>query len=134
MGGPLPVVGCTPGLRRVVAVDERFAAGEILFRWDFRDLRPLTLECRRARKEGTFGFSDSPPSPENEIYPTLQWDGPEPAAVPVLAFRTRAFSKEIMNAVMDALAAHTTVSKHAIASEQVRKSLKDVLLWPCATL
>ena len=37
-------------------------------------------------------------------------------------------SKEIMNAVMDALAAHTTMSKQAIDSERVREGLKDVLL------
>jgi len=39
-------------------------------------------------------------------------------------------SKEIMNAVMDALAAHTTMSKQAIDSEKVREGLKDVLLGP----
>ncbi|WP_063979922.1 type I restriction endonuclease subunit R [Bradyrhizobium sp.] len=39
-------------------------------------------------------------------------------------------SKEIMNAVMDALAAHTTMSKQAIDSEQVREGLKGVLLGP----
>ncbi|MCC8972687.1 type I restriction endonuclease subunit R [Bradyrhizobium brasilense] len=39
-------------------------------------------------------------------------------------------SKEIMNAVMDALAAHTTMSRHAIDSEKVREGLKDVLLGP----
>jgi type I restriction enzyme, R subunit len=39
-------------------------------------------------------------------------------------------SKEIMNAVMDALAAHTTMSTQAIASERVREGLKDVLLGP----
>jgi type I restriction enzyme R subunit len=39
-------------------------------------------------------------------------------------------SKEIMNAVMDALTAHTTMSKQAIDSEQVREGLKDVLLGP----
>jgi type I restriction enzyme R subunit len=32
--------------------------------------------------------------------------------------------------VMDALAAHTTMSKQAIASERVREGLKDVLLGP----
>ena len=31
---------------------------------------------------------------------------------------------------MDALAAHTTMSKQAIASERVREGLKDVLLGP----
>ena len=39
-------------------------------------------------------------------------------------------SKEIMNAVMDALEAHTTMSKQAINSEKVREGLKDVLLGP----
>lgn len=39
-------------------------------------------------------------------------------------------SKEIMNAVMDALAAHNTMSKQAIDSERVREGLKDVLLGP----
>jgi type I restriction enzyme R subunit len=31
---------------------------------------------------------------------------------------------------MDALAAHTTMSKQAIGSERVREGLKDVLLGP----
>ena len=35
-----------------------------------------------------------------------------------------------MNAVMDALAAHTTMSKQALDSERVREGLKDVLLGP----
>jgi len=35
-----------------------------------------------------------------------------------------------MNAVMDALAAHTVMSKQAIDSERVREGLKDVLLGP----
>jgi type I restriction enzyme, R subunit len=35
-----------------------------------------------------------------------------------------------MNAVMDALTAHTTMSKQAIDSEKVREGLKDVLLGP----
>ena len=39
-------------------------------------------------------------------------------------------SKEIMNAVMDALEAHTMMSKQAIDSEKVREGLKDVLLGP----
>jgi type I restriction enzyme, R subunit len=39
-------------------------------------------------------------------------------------------SKEIMNAVMDALAAHSNMSKQAIDSERVREGLKDVLLGP----
>jgi hypothetical protein len=39
-------------------------------------------------------------------------------------------SKEIMNAVMDALVAHSTMSKQAIDSERVREGLKDVLLGP----
>jgi type I restriction enzyme R subunit len=39
-------------------------------------------------------------------------------------------SKEIMNAVMDSFAAHSTMSKQAIDSERVREGLKDVLLGP----
>jgi len=39
-------------------------------------------------------------------------------------------SKELMNAIMDALAAHTTMSKQALESEKVRDGLKDVLLGP----
>jgi type I restriction enzyme R subunit len=39
-------------------------------------------------------------------------------------------STEIMNAVMDALAAHTVMSKQALESEKVREGLKDVLLGP----
>ena len=37
---------------------------------------------------------------------------------------------EIMNAIMDALAAHTTMSKQALDSPRVRDGLKDVLLGP----
>ena len=37
---------------------------------------------------------------------------------------------EIMNAIMDALDAHTTMSKQALESERVRDGLKDVLLGP----
>ena len=36
----------------------------------------------------------------------------------------------IMNAIMDALAAHTTMSTQALDSEKVRSGLKDVLLGP----
>ncbi len=36
----------------------------------------------------------------------------------------------IMNAVMDALVAHETMSKQALGSESVRDGLKDVLLGP----
>lgn len=39
-------------------------------------------------------------------------------------------SKELMNAIIGAFDAHTTMSKQAIDSEQVRKGLKDVLLGP----
>jgi len=39
-------------------------------------------------------------------------------------------AKEIMNAIMDALAAHGTMSKQALNSEKVRSGLKDVLLGP----
>ncbi|WP_202812109.1 type I restriction endonuclease subunit R [Sulfuricella sp. T08] len=39
-------------------------------------------------------------------------------------------AKGIMNAIMDALAAHGTMSKQALDSERVRDGLKDVLLGP----
>ena len=39
-------------------------------------------------------------------------------------------ANEILNAIMDALAAHTTMSKQALESEKVRSGLKDVLLGP----
>jgi type I restriction enzyme R subunit len=39
-------------------------------------------------------------------------------------------SKEIMNAIMDAFAAHSTMSKQALDSERVRSGLKDILLGP----
>ena len=37
-------------------------------------------------------------------------------------------AKEIMGAVMDALSAHTAMSKQALESEQLRSDMKDVLL------
>ena len=37
---------------------------------------------------------------------------------------------EIMNAVMDALAAHSEMSKQALESAQLRADMKDVLLGP----
>jgi len=37
---------------------------------------------------------------------------------------------ELINAIMDALAAHTAMSKQALESERVREGLKDVLLGP----
>ena len=37
---------------------------------------------------------------------------------------------ELMNAIMDALAAHGTMSKQALDSEKVRGGLKDILLGP----
>ncbi len=37
---------------------------------------------------------------------------------------------EIMNAIMDAFAAHSTMSKQALDSEQVRNGLRDILLGP----
>ena len=37
---------------------------------------------------------------------------------------------EILNAVLDALAAHTTMSKQALDSDRVRSGLKDILLGP----
>ena len=39
-------------------------------------------------------------------------------------------SQEILNAVMDALAAHSTMRKQALELERVREGLKDVLLGP----
>ncbi len=39
-------------------------------------------------------------------------------------------SSELMNAIMDALAAHSTMSKQALESEKVRSGLRDILLSP----
>lgn len=39
-------------------------------------------------------------------------------------------ANELMNAIMDALAAHTTMSKQALDSEEVRFGLRDILLGP----
>lgn len=39
-------------------------------------------------------------------------------------------SNELMNAIIDAFAAHTTMSKQALDSESVRNSLKNILLGP----
>jgi type I restriction enzyme R subunit len=39
-------------------------------------------------------------------------------------------ANELLYAIMDALAAHTTMSKQALESEKVRSGLKDVLLGP----
>ena len=39
-------------------------------------------------------------------------------------------ANELMNAIMDAFAAHTTMSKQALDSERVRGGLKDILLGP----
>ena len=39
-------------------------------------------------------------------------------------------SMELMNAIMDALAAHSSLSKQALDSVRVRDGLKDVLLGP----
>lgn len=39
-------------------------------------------------------------------------------------------SDELMNAIMDALAAHSTMSKQALDSERVREGLKETLLGP----
>lgn len=39
-------------------------------------------------------------------------------------------SKELMNAIIDAFAAHTTMSKQALDSEKVRSGLRDILLGP----
>ena len=39
-------------------------------------------------------------------------------------------NSELMNAIMDALMAHTSMSKQALDSEKVRNGLKDILLGP----
>jgi type I restriction enzyme R subunit len=39
-------------------------------------------------------------------------------------------SNELLNAIMDALAAHNTMSKQALESERVRNGLRDILLGP----
>jgi len=39
-------------------------------------------------------------------------------------------SKELMNAIIDAFAAHSAMSKQALDSERVRSGLKDILLGP----
>jgi type I restriction enzyme R subunit len=39
-------------------------------------------------------------------------------------------SNELMSAIMDALAAHSTMSKQALESERVRSGLRDILLGP----
>ncbi len=39
-------------------------------------------------------------------------------------------SNELMSAIMDALAAHNTMSKQALESERVRSGLRDILLGP----
>jgi type I restriction enzyme R subunit len=39
-------------------------------------------------------------------------------------------ANELLNAILDAYAAHTTMSKQALDSERVREGLKDVLLGP----
>jgi type I restriction enzyme R subunit len=39
-------------------------------------------------------------------------------------------NEELLNAIMDALAAHTAMSKEALNSDRVRQGLKDILLGP----
>ena len=39
-------------------------------------------------------------------------------------------NNELVNAIMDALAAHTAMSKQALESERVRSGLRDILLGP----
>jgi type I restriction enzyme R subunit len=39
-------------------------------------------------------------------------------------------SNELLNAIMDALAAHNTMSKQALESERVRSGLREILLGP----
>jgi len=38
--------------------------------------------------------------------------------------------QEVLNAIMDALTAHTAMSKQALDSDRVRQGLKDILLGP----
>jgi type I restriction enzyme R subunit len=42
----------------------------------------------------------------------------------------RPLSNEILDAIMDAFAAHEAMSKQALDSEAVRAGLKDILLGP----
>jgi hypothetical protein len=51
-------------------------------------------------------------------------------SVIAVAAASPTLSKELTNAIIDALAAHTTMSKQALDSERVREGLKDVLLGP----
>ena len=44
--------------------------------------------------------------------------------------RNGAGKTSLMNAIMDALEAHTTMSSQALASERVRDGLKDILMGP----
>ena len=53
----------------------------------------------------------------------VEWLGEQFANSPDL-------TAEIMNAVMDAFAAHSAMSKQALDSEKVRSGLRDVLLGP----
>jgi|ERR1700722_13524912 hypothetical protein len=53
----------------------------------------------------------------------VEWLGEQFANSPDLA-------NGILNAVMDAFAAHSTMSKQALDSEKVRGGLKDLLLGP----
>jgi type I restriction enzyme R subunit len=39
-------------------------------------------------------------------------------------------ANELMNAIIDAFEAHTTMSKQALGSEKVRHGLRDILLGP----
>ena len=39
-------------------------------------------------------------------------------------------AKELMNAIMDAFAAHSTMSKQALDSEKVRNGMQEILLGP----
>ena len=39
-------------------------------------------------------------------------------------------ANELMNAIMDAFAAHNTMSRQALDSDKVRHGLKDILLGP----
>jgi len=51
-----------------------------------------------------------------------------PPSTPCLVLVEPDPASEIMNAVMDALSAHSAMSKQALESEQLRADMKDVLL------
>ncbi|SIR42254.1 hypothetical protein, partial [Bosea sp. TND4EK4] len=55
----------------------------------------------------------------------LKLTGPRPDG-----YNSPTLRAELMNAIMDALEAHTSLSKQALGSQKVQEGLKDVLLGP----